>query len=443
MTTDAHPRHGLGLADILPSWITRAGLRFLLITDVLIMGMLAHPYLAAAGIAYSLCGVLYAVAQGLLIGCLTMAAAAPASAPSQTARILRDGLIFAGAFGIGFAVLCQFGAGLLTLLGQKPEIIDQAGPLMALLGLGIPLHYGFVAIAYTLESKGHRKAVAAWVALGFVLNVILGMAGPLVLEMSPKSAAWYVALTTLAMRLLILVGITRQLGRLIGFGAFRSLPAWTPAFGRGLRRIGLAAGAGIAIESAAFAALSVFAGWLGPQSLAAYTMLVSLVSVIFSLALAVAVLTATRIAAEVHAARARFREGLVVALLLMGTTGLLAYLCRGPLVAQTIEDPATASIALPLVGLVCVLMLGDGGQAVAQNALRAIGDAWPATLIHLSGYLCLMVAGGWLLALPLDRGVRGLMEATALASFTVFAVLSWRFWRLTGTPLAAPPQEIV
>jgi len=110
---------------------------------------------------------------------------------------------------------------------------------------------------------------------------------------------------------------------------------------------------------------------------------------------------------------------------------VVAYLLRAPLISLTVSDPIAAAIAPPLVGLVAFLMLGDGGQAVAQNALRAIGDAWPATLIHLSGYLCLMVFGGWLLALPMDRGVRGLLEATAVASFAVLTMLTWRFWRLT------------
>lgn len=160
-------------------------------------------------------------------------------------------------------------------------------------------------------------------------------------------------------------------------------------------------------------------------------MLVSLVSVIFSLALAVAVLTAARIASNRTYARSRFCEGLVVALALMSVLGVVAYLLRAPLISLTVSDPIAAAIASPLVGLVAFLMLGDGGQAVAQNALRAIGDVWPATLIHLSGYLCLMVFGGWLLALPMDRGVRGLLEATAVASFAVLTMLTWRFWRLT------------
>lgn len=433
MTELAH--HRLNLPEILASWVTRAGLRFLLITDVLLIGILAYPYLAAAGIAYSLAGVLYATSQGLLIACLTFIAATPAQSVAQVASVLREGLIFALLFGSGLGLLCQFGALWLTLLGQDPTVIRDAGPILAVLGLGLPPHYACVALGYFLEAKGGRGVVAFWVGLGFTLNLVISAAVPNLAGLSSSTAVWFIVLTTLAMRLFILFGLVAATRKHVDFATLRALPAWTAQTGRDLRRIGFAAGAGIAIESAAFAALSVFAGWLGPQSLAAYTMLVSLVSVIFSMGLAVAVLTAARIAAKSNLARTQFREGLLVACILMGVMGLIAYLLRAPLVALTLSDPAAAAIALPLVGLVGFLMLGDGGQAVAQNALRAIGDAWPATLIHLSGYLILMVAFGWFLALPLERGVRGLLEATALASFAVMALLSWRFWLLTSPSL--------
>ncbi|MGV6848053.1 MAG: MATE family efflux transporter [Marinibacterium sp.] len=373
--------------------------------------------------------MLYAASQGLLIGCLTFVAATP----GRLAQVLRDGLAFALAISLLLALFCQYGAGWLTLLGQDKGIADDAGPILAVIGLGLPLHYLIVTFCYALEAQGFRPLVAFWVGLGFLMNLGLSAGLPFLLQFPAKAALWTVVLTTLAMRIVILIGLAQATRGILPRGAWAALPRLTMASGRDLRRIGLAAGAGIAIESAAFAALSVFAGWLGPDALAAYTILVSLVSIIFSLALAVAVLTAARIAAELSLARSRFREGLIVALLLMGLLGLAAMALRGPLIGLTVSDPEAAAIALPLVGLVGFLMLGDGGQSVAQNALRAIGDAWPATLIHLSGYLVLMVFGGWFLALPLERGVRGLLEATALASFTVLSLLTWRFWRLTAS----------
>lgn len=340
--------------DILPSWITRAGLRFLLITDVMVVGVFAHSFLAAIGIAYSLGGVLYSVGQGLFIGCLTLTAAEPNASPTRNATILRDGLVLSLVSGAVLALLCQTGTGFLNLMGQEAEIAEVAGPFLMLLGLGLPLHYGFMTIGYMLEAKGHRQIVAFWVGAAFLLNLCLGLGLAVGLESSAKTVAWSIAVSTLAVRSLALLGIVATFRARVALVPRRSLPRWTMATGRDMRRIGLAAGAGLAIESAAFAMLSVYAGWLGAQALAAYTMLVSLVTVIFSLALAVAVLTATRIAAERPAARRRFLEGM---------------------------------------------------------------------------------------AIPLARGVQGLLEATALASFTVLFLLSWRFWRLTQPPRHVSTRE--
>ncbi len=431
MRRDGRPRHGLGARDILPSWITRAGLRFLLVTDVMLVGIFAHGFLAAIGIAYSLGGVLYAVGQGLFIGCLTLTAAEPNAKPVRNATILRDGLLITLVCGVALALLCQGGTGFLRLVGQEPEIAATAGPFLMLLGLGLPVHYAFLTLGYMLEAKGHRARVALWVGAAFLVNLGLGFALALILDTSAGAVAWGIAISTIVVRSLALLGLAASFRACVALAPLRALPRWSLSSGRDMRRIGLAAGAGLAIESAAFAMLSVFAGWLGAEALAAYTMLVSLVTVMFSLALAIAVLTATRIAADRAAARKLFLEGMGMALGLMALLGLAAYLLRSPLVAQTLAAPTAAASSLPLVGLVGFLMLGDGGQTIASNALRAVGDAWPATLIHLSGYLFLMVGGGWLLAIPLDRSVRGLIEATALASFTVLFLLCWRFWWLT------------
>jgi MATE family multidrug resistance protein len=431
---------GMRVMDVFPTWITRAGLRFLLISDVLVVGALAPSYLAPVGIAYSLGSVLFAISQGLLLGCLIESVAAlKRGQRASIAIILRDGLGFGLAFGIVFALLCQLGPSILGFLGQRSEISNQGGWILALLGFGLPLHYLFVALGYVLEAMGKHHAVAAWVAFGFTVNLGLAVALPAAFADTQEGATFLIVTSTVIVRLVILIGLVVYVLRQIDLSAYGagSLPRWTMASGRNLRRVGRAAGASLAVESAAFAALSVFAGWLGPVALAAYTLLNNLVSLIFSLALAVAVVTSAQVAgayalADRLAARRGFVFGLSLALALMSGFGLLAYLLRYDFIALSTSDPAAMAVAVPLVGLVSLLMLGDGGQAVAANALRGLGDAWPATVIHLTCYLVLMVAGGWYLAIPLERGVRGLLEATAVASFTVLGVLSWRFYYLTS-----------
>ncbi|MEE4188532.1 MAG: MATE family efflux transporter [Roseobacter sp.] len=430
----------ISTAQILPTWITRAGLRFLLITDVLVVASFAPSYLAPFGLAYSIGAVLFAVSQGLLLGCLTLTVAALArDRTTSVAEILRDGLVFGIACSLMFALVCQFGADILRMLGQDPDVSQSGGWIMGLMALGLPLHYAYVALGYGLEAIGLHKVVAAWVALGFMLNLGLGIGIPTLLEMNAEMTSFVVAFTTVLVRLGMLLGLILFILRTVDLRRYGAchLPKWNLPSGTALRKVGWAAGTSLAVESAAFASLSVFAGWISPTALAAYTLLNNLVSLIFSLALAVAVVTSAQVAAanamaDRAAARASFCMGLGLALTLMTALGGAAFVYRNAFINFSSSDPAAVALAIPLVGLVSVLMLGDGGQVVASNALRGLGDTWSATLIHLGCYLILMVGGGWLMSIPFERGVRGLLEATAVASFTVLIALSWRFFRLTA-----------
>lgn len=369
MSHTTRPIHGLGLKDILPSWITRAGLRFLLITDVVVIGFFAQTLLAVVGIAYSLGSVLYAVGQGLYIGCLTLTAAEPNTSPVRNATILRHGMALVTVSGLALALSCFWGTGFMYFMGQEAQIAEIAGPFLMLLGLGLLIHYALVTIGYMLEAKGQRQTVAFWVGTGFLLNLSVGFGLAMFLIGSATAITWSLAVSTLVIRSLALWGIFATFRKVVALVPWQELPRWKLATGHGMRRFGLAAGAGMAIALALMA--------------------------------------------------------------------LLAYAFCKPLVAQFLTDPAAAAIALPLVGLVGFLMLGDGGQTIASNAAPAVGDAWPATFIHLSGYLILVVGGGWLMAFPFGRRVKGLIEATALASYTVLFFLSRRFWWKTR-PASVP-----
>ncbi|MBB94876.1 MAG: hypothetical protein CML68_09770 [Rhodobacteraceae bacterium] len=429
-------RRRVGLGAIAPAWVTRAGLRFLLVADVLIIGRLAPSELAAAGIAYSLAGTLHAVALGLMVGGLVSVAAAHARGDRTAAfRLFQDAVLFALLAGGGALLIAFSGPSLLRALGQAPDISATGGAFMRILGLGVPLHYVFVAVAYACEALGAHRA-AAWLAgTAFATNAGLSaLAGALVGD--DATAALVIVWIGVATRAVLLVAGLHVLAHLSGWpvlsrAAWRNL-SWRR--GRPLRRLGTATGVSVAIEAISFSSLSVFAGWLGTTQLAAYALLNNLVSLLFSLAVAVGAVTGARISEAVGRdnrteARAIFSQGLATALTLMALTGAAAYLGRHALAQAFIADPAVAALAVPLIWLVALLMLGDGGQTVSNTGLRALGDVWPPTLINLGCYILFMIAGGYLLAVRADRGVAGLIEATTLASFSVFALLAWRFYR--------------
>ena len=82
--------------------------------------------------------------------------------------------------------------------------------------------------------------------------------------------------------------------------------------------------------------------------------------------------------------------------------------------------------AVPLVLIIALTMIGDGGQRVVAQALRGCHDAWFPTALHMASYAILMVPLGWALAFGVGLGVTGLLLAIAIASFVSLAVLSAR-----------------
>jgi MATE family multidrug resistance protein len=206
------------------------------------------------------------------------------------------------------------------------------------------------------------------------------------------------------------------------------------------RRIGYAAGASIAVESTAFSAMSVFAGWLGAYPLAAYSIAHNLLAVVFMSAVGLAAATAIRVGIA-HGRGDRGETawagwtGLAVNSLVMAAFGVLFALAPQLLARAYTGDAALAALAAPVIGFCAWVLVADGGQVVMANALRGRGETWVATGLHVISYLIVMVPLAWLLAFPLGRGIGGLFEAILVASVVSLLLLSARFGRLARRDL--------
>ena len=73
-------------------------------------------------------------------------------------------------------------------------------------------------------------------------------------------------------------------------------------------------------------------------------------------------------------------------------------------------------------------MIPDGGQVVLSHALRGRGDTVVPVLSHFLSYLFVMIPLSWLLALKLERGAAGILEAILIASVVAASLLVWRFY---------------
>jgi MATE family multidrug resistance protein len=181
--------------------------------------------------------------------------------------------------------------------------------------------------------------------------------------------------------------------------------------------------------------MTVIAGRIGANEVAAYQILLNMLAVVFMVAMGLAAATAVLVS-EAKGAKNAARMaaagwmGLGINTAFMVGLGLLVVLAA-PLIGRAFTaDAAVAAIVATQIVLGALIMAPDGGQVVAAAALRARGDNWFPTASHVLAYVIVMPPLALWLAEGLGMGVSGLMWAIFWASVLSVAVLIWRFWRL-------------
>jgi MATE family multidrug resistance protein len=89
------------------------------------------------------------------------------------------------------------------------------------------------------------------------------------------------------------------------------------------------------------------------------------------------------------------------------------------------------------LALCTIFFIVDALQVVAAQALRARGDVWLPTAMHLLSYGLIMIPLGWALAIPLGGGLNGIVWGIIIASFVSAALLLGRWAWLSRKPLPA------
>lgn len=417
----------------LSTFVSRVGLRLLLVVDAIMIGRYSADQLAWSGAANATGGTLLVLAPGLLIGCLINATSARARGETQSVGpIWRVSMLYGGIAGLFCALICLAGPWLLSLLGQNERVSTEGGRLMLWVGLGMPFHFAGFATLYTLEAIGRANAGAKVLIPAVGANVILNAL--LIFD----EAAGFGADGALFATVLVRAGILAALVVLLMRGTDRrayGLDHWRlPPRGewRSLVRLGLAGGVALLGESSAFASLTVFAGWISERALAVHTIVYNVLSSIFTTALAVGVATSVEVAAARATGDRRgtvqaATSGMIFAVALMGTFGFAAWLFADLVAGFFTNDPVTAAAAAAVMGWLALFLLADGSQVCIHNAVRGMGDAWPTTAINLFCYVCVMTTLAWTFAIPLGQGVAGLLQGGLIASVMVVVLQTWRF----------------
>jgi MATE family multidrug resistance protein len=408
------------------------------LTNLVIIGHAGPLELARQSVAFSLINTLQMIGFGLLTGTLVAVAVSFGREEFvECGRAWRRSLSYAVGLGILAAIVSSFTAELLEVLGQPPEFAAAVGRVTLILGWSLPAQLLFIATSFFLEAIGRPHPGMIAIGLGAAVNMLLCWALVFGHGGLPALGAEGTAIANLVIRVLLAAGLIVYAFAFRDAARFGTRHSGTGGWqsGASQRRIGYADGLSLGIESGAFTAMNLFAASLGTAAVGAYAIALSLLSAIFTFALGISAATAVLVGRAYGRQSARGVAfcgwlGLAVNTGVMVLAGLPLLLAPAAIAGLYSTDPVVVATAVPLVLIIGVTMVADGGQRVAAQALRGCHDAWFPTALHMLSYVVLMVPLGWALAFGWGRGVTGLLLAIAVASFASLAVLSARFGRI-------------
>ncbi len=423
-----------------PVVVSRLGIMAMGLVDAIVVGRHSATELGYQALGWAPTGVIITTSIGLLSGIQVMTSQAIGEGRAgDTGAILRRGCGYAFWVAIvAAAVLAGFGGPVMHHIGLDPGLADGATPVAQVLALSLlPI---LIADAGVFWLEAHGRAVPGMLAMWGANIVNLALNLWLVPGTSglPVAGAVASAWATLFSRLALLVFVWALIA---SWRQARPLGVFTPAphdprAAAAMRRIGYGASVSYFIESGAFSAMTVIAGWIGAGAVAAWAIVLNMAALIFMVPLGLATATGVFVgraygardpAGVRHAARLGFIVTVAATLLICAIVGV----GNDSIAAGYTGDAAVRSAAAAALLLSCLFFVADGLQVVGSQALRAQSDVWMPTVTHLASYLVVMIPLGYALAVLRGGGVNGLVWAVIVASLVSASLLWGRFLRLT------------
>ena len=422
-----------------PVIIARLGITTFQLADTIMVGRFGSRDLAYLAIANSPVQAVLIGTLGLLVGTTIVSAhAIGANTPQAAGHAWRRSLPYGLWLGVAAAALCLLGTPFLRLVDQPPDLVDGGGPLIAVLGLGVPAYLIFITSSFFLEGIKRPQAAMLVMVLGNLVNVaanwvlIYGHLGfP---ALGAEGSAW----ATTLVRVVMAVAIVAYIWWLLPDRDRYAVRARPPGGWRDWayqRRLGYASGLSLGAEAGSFAIVLLMAGWLGGLALAGYGITLNVVATAFMVSLGFSSATGVRVGTaygrrdSADLALAGW-TGLAVNTLVMGVIAAVVLLFNDGIAAIYSQDAALIALTAPLIAFAASIVVADGGQSVIMHALRGRGETWVPTVLHFICYFAIQIPICYLLAFPLGRGVPGLLEGILIGALCATVALGLRFWWL-------------
>jgi multidrug resistance protein, MATE family len=406
------------------------------LVDTAMLGAAGTLELAAINSGRAVTWVAVMVGIGLLSGVpVFVARAVGAQRLKDCGLIWRQGMVYACITGIAVAIIVTLTAKpALTLLGQPPELIAQAGGYAIVIAWVFPVAFMMKVSDGFLQGISRPKIGMIIGLLAVPLNIlfnwvfIYGRFG--LPAMGAAGAALGTLLADCVAFTVMLLYLRQMKDRAIYdlFGSWRGL--WTS--GRPLRHFGYAPGLASGLELGGTSVLMALAGALGTATGAAFAAVSALHVVAMAPSVGFAVATSVRIG-EATGAGLRdevAQRGWIACLgaILMTAICSMLFLVIPKFWLGLFHLQADALVtASAMLSLLAPFLLFDSAQSVLLFALRSCGDQIVASAIQITGFFFLMGGAGLYAVKIAGLGAQGVIIGLNIGMVFTALALAWRY----------------
>ncbi|UUU34217.1 MATE family efflux transporter [Streptomyces sp. CA-210063] len=427
-------------------------------TDTVMMGLLGTEALAAGGLAMVIFNQLRTMGVGMVTAVGNQVAAADARAESagvseeaqeDVRDLVRASLLLSTLAGVVGAVLMVLIGHAVILLGQDPEVVDAAKPVLYTMAPGLIPCLWFQAIRQFTVGMRRPQALLRITLASIAVNVGLNWAFIHGTWIFPELGLPGIGLSTSLVYALSCLALYFSARRDARLAPVLSLSIWKtrPATLRRLTGLGTPIAATYGSEAGFFFVVALFAGSFGTSALAAHTAVNQLVYIVFQIAVGLSHAASIGVSRELalhHLAAAQRLKttALACAAAVMAVVGLVYVTLPGLVLAPFFDsgDDRAVEIATQLLLVAAVLQFFDCTQNIGVGLLRGLDDTKGGFRVTLVGYWLVGLPAAVLLGLATGLDTLGIWLGLLTGLATTAVLLLRRFNRgLDRLPRATEP----
>ncbi|MFQ5629192.1 MAG: MATE family efflux transporter, partial [bacterium] len=408
--------------------------------------------LGAVGIGNNIFWMIGIFGIGLLLGLdYLISTAYGAGHLRECYHTLVQGIYLSLIMAVPFTALAYLAIALLPHTGIQPAVLPAAADYLEIVSWSLlPVFLGTTLRRYL---QGRNVVVPFTFAL-ILANIVNGFANWVLVfghlgfpALGPSGAAYATlfSMTIIFFSLLIsALMVAKKESSRLDWRIF----SFDKTIMQRLFKLGLPSSIHLLVEVGAFTVVTVLAGRLSPNSLAAHHIVLKIASFTFMIPLGISAAGAVRVGQaigknNVHAAALSGWVALVLGAGFMAFAGLILILFPQALMHGFTNASDIVTIGVSIIFIAAIFQLFDGIQVVAAGILRGSGDTKTAMVFNFIGHWFLGLPVGYYLCFNRGWDVAGLWVGLSIGLISVSIGL-FVFWvrRIGRLKTSSPFQHV-